>query len=64
MPIPKTALKRGLELSEGASIFGVQFSELTREELIAVAALGWFKKAKESEDKLNRWRNAKRCAEM
>jgi hypothetical protein len=39
--IPEQFLREGMILGEGTRIFGVELSELSREELIAVAAQGW-----------------------
>ena len=39
--LPEKFIKDGLALSEGALFMGRPINELTREELIAVAAKGW-----------------------
>jgi len=44
--LPKSFIDEGLKLSEGATVFGVKFAEMSREELIAVAAHGWTEEAK------------------
>jgi hypothetical protein len=41
MGIPEEMKEEGLSLSRGASIFGMSFDSLSREELVAVAVLGW-----------------------
>ncbi len=41
MRLPANFVKTGLSLAEGARIFGVPLSELTRDELLAVAAQAW-----------------------
>lgn len=64
MPIPEEALKRGLELAKGALIFGVPFTELTHEELIAVAALGWKAEARAVENHLESLLMAKRFSDI
>jgi hypothetical protein len=40
-PLPQSFVKRGLQLAEGALLFGKSFSDMTRDELIAAAAQGW-----------------------
>lgn len=39
--IPRMALERGTKLSEGMTVYGKLLTDMTKEELIAVAALGW-----------------------
>lgn len=39
--LPEKFLADGIALAEDASIFGVKLSELSRDELLAVAAKGW-----------------------
>ncbi|HEX6827303.1 MAG TPA: hypothetical protein VF077_13370 [Nitrospiraceae bacterium] len=39
--LPEKFLKDGLELAENSRLFGMLFSDMTREELIASAAQGW-----------------------
>ena len=39
--LPESFLKRGLELADGARLFGKSFADMTRDELIAAAAQGW-----------------------
>jgi len=39
--IPKRFIESGTELANGASLYGVMFEDMTREELIAAAAHGW-----------------------
>jgi hypothetical protein len=54
MPIPENALKMGTELAEsGALIYGQKLTDLTREELIAVAALGWNAYSKQLEQTMD-----------
>lgn len=47
--LPDSFLSKGLALADGAIIFGVPLKELSRQDLIAVAAQGW----KAYTDKLN-----------
>lgn len=37
----KSIIDRGTKLAEGALCYGVHLQEMTREELIAIAAIGW-----------------------
>lgn len=39
--ISEETLERGLKLAEGSTIYGIEFKDLTRDQLIALAALGW-----------------------
>ncbi|WP_236175352.1 hypothetical protein [Pseudomonas pseudonitroreducens] len=39
--IPEHILKRGLAMASGSTVFGVPLEELSKDELMAVAALGW-----------------------
>lgn len=41
MKLPAHVYETGLRAAEGATICGVRLSDLTRDELISVAALGW-----------------------
>ncbi len=45
MNLPESFVTTGLKLSEGATIMGIKFSNMTRDELIAVAAHGWTEEA-------------------
>ena len=39
--LPKKFLEEGLNMAKEAMIFGIPFEDLTKEELMAVAAQGW-----------------------
>jgi hypothetical protein len=39
--LPEHFVNEGLKLAKGAMIFGVPLEELSRDELLAVAAQGW-----------------------
>jgi hypothetical protein len=39
--MPKKFLESGLAQSKGATLFGVEFTDMTRDELIAAAVRGW-----------------------
>lgn len=39
--LPDGLLEEGLELSRGAVVFGVNLDDMSKEQLKAVAALGW-----------------------
>lgn len=54
MALPEHFLKDGLELAKGATIFGVPFEALSKDELLATAANGW----KASQDALNKEHHA------
>lgn len=41
MPISKHIIRYGLELAKGSIIYGEPIESLSKEELVAVAALGW-----------------------
>lgn len=41
MKLPKDFVEEGLKMAEGASLFGVMFTDLDRDELLATAAQGW-----------------------
>lgn len=41
MALNKSLIDRGTALAKGATCYGVQLEDMTREELLAVAALGW-----------------------
>jgi hypothetical protein len=45
MNLPESFVVSGLKLSEGATIMGIKFADMTRDELIAVAAHGWTEEA-------------------
>ena len=47
MAIPKSFTEKYLKESEGATFFGQKITELTRDELIAMAMSGW-KREKEA----------------
>jgi hypothetical protein len=38
---PRDFIQQGMEIAHGATIYGVPFDELTREEAIALCARGW-----------------------
>ena len=40
-PLPEGFVRKGLELAEGALLFGKPFADMTRDELIAAASQGW-----------------------
>lgn len=40
-PLPSDLVARGLKLASGARFMGRCLGDLTRDELIAVAAIGW-----------------------
>jgi len=52
MALDKDIVKKGLVIAEGSTIYGELMEDLTREELLAVAALGW----KAYKDSLNNGR--------
>ena len=39
--LPDNFVESGLTLVKGASLYGVRFEDMTREELLAAAAHGW-----------------------
>jgi len=39
--LPKKFIREGLELADGATLFGIPLEKLSREELIAAVAKGW-----------------------
>lgn len=41
MKLPEFFVAEGAEMAEGCAIFGVLLQDMTREELLAVAAQGW-----------------------
>lgn len=41
--LPKKFVETGMALAKGSSLFGVSFDDMTRDELIASAAMGWKK---------------------
>ncbi len=41
MSLDKALVSEGLNLAKGSSFYGESLEDMTREELIAVAALGW-----------------------
>ena len=41
MPLNQSVIDRGTALAKGATCYGVPLEDMTREELLAVAALGW-----------------------
>ena len=41
MKLSKEILDRGLKLAENARYMGIPLSEMTRDELLAIAAEGW-----------------------
>jgi len=41
MGIPEQTIKQGVALAEGATVYGVEFTDMSRDELIAIAAIGW-----------------------
>jgi len=41
MSLPPDLIERGLKLARGANFMGERIEDLTREELMAIAALGW-----------------------
>jgi hypothetical protein len=49
-PLPEGWVKSGLAHAEGARIFGRLLTDLTRDELIAVAAQGWHAERKAREE--------------
>lgn len=55
MSLPQLFVEKGLELADGALIFGVPFASLTHDELLAAAVLGWDAHARVLDD-------AYRCA--
>jgi len=42
-------LKKGLEVAKGGSAYGVKFDDMNKDELKAMAALGWLAFTKEGE---------------
>lgn len=56
--LPDSFVAEGLELAKGSCIFAVPFGELSREELLAVAAKGWEAESRAREE------GAKRLAFM
>jgi len=49
--LPKDIVKRGTSLAVGTTVYGCGLTELPKEELLAIAAIGWdmySKKLKES----------------
>lgn len=49
--LPDPFIRDGLRLAEGATLFGILLSDLSRDELIAAAAKGWDAFRKEIERK-------------
>jgi hypothetical protein len=43
-------VKRGLDLAKGSTVFGKSFFDLSREELIAIAAIGWYEYNKQQKE--------------
>jgi hypothetical protein len=41
MAVPKSFVKRGLEYASKSAIYGVPLTQLSHDELLAVAAIGW-----------------------
>lgn len=54
--LPEKFLTEGTALAEDASIFGVRLSDLSRDELLAVAAQGWKAHQKLLDDNASRSR--------
>ena len=52
--LPESFMKSGTELAKDARIFGIRFDELSRDELMAVAAMGWKKESDTREEAENR----------
>ena len=47
--LPNSFVEKGLALAQGATLYGVAFEDMTREELIAAAAQGWNEERKQRE---------------
>lgn len=43
--LPISVVEKGLALAEGSTLFGVLITELTRDELVAMTAMGWHREA-------------------
>ena len=39
--LPDSFLKKGLELSKGCKFIGIPLEDFTKEELLAIAVMGW-----------------------
>ena len=48
--LPDDFVEKGLELAKGSMLFGVNFDDMTRNELIAAAAHGWNEERKQREN--------------
>jgi hypothetical protein len=49
MKLPTEFVEEGLALAARATIFGVPFADLSRDEAVAAAALGWMAERKSCE---------------
>jgi len=43
-------VKRGLDLAKGSTVFGKSFFDLSRDDLIAIAAIGWYEYNKQQKE--------------
>ncbi len=47
--LPRAFVEHGLKLAKGAMLFGKEFNDMTRDELIAAAAQGWLAEREQRE---------------